>query len=97
MATHPIEAETKTVRDLYQEQRSEYRDMTDRHEREMREVVRREFPIGTSVKYKHGQNFIEAVVDSYPPFEWVTNKVIARNKRTGNKKEIEAKDLDHSA
>lgn len=70
--------------------------MSDRHDREMREVVRREFPIGCAVRYKHGENFIEAVVDSYPPFEWSTDKVIARNKRTGNKKEIEAYRLEHS-
>lgn len=86
---------SESVREMHLRHRQEYREQADRQDREIGKAVRTEFPVGAAVKYKHGQNYIMAVVDSYPPFEWSTNKVIARNTKTGNKKEIEAHNLEH--
>lgn len=82
--------QVESVREMRLRHREEYRKQSDAHDAEMKVAVRTEFPIGARVKYKHGQNFISAVVDGYPEFSWVSDKVIVKNLKSGNKKEIEA-------
>lgn len=84
-----------SVLKLRQKQREEWRKQTDRHMREMKRAVRKEFPLGATVSYKHGQNRIKGVVYEYPQYDWDTDKVIVLNVKSGSKKEIEAFLLDH--
>ncbi len=91
-----MKARKESVKDMHLRHRQEYRDMTDRQDGEIAAAVRAEFPIGTSVRYKHGQNYITAFVDSFLPHSWCGSKVIAKNAKTGNKKEIEAHELEHA-
>lgn len=82
--------------EVYHEHRNEYRIMTDRHDVEMNEAIRREFSVGTKVKYSHGPNKITAEVVEISPYLWKTCQVTVRNLISGNKKEIEAQRLERA-
>lgn len=92
MATHPVEVNPKSVLELWREQNMEWREMHDRHNREMRAAILAEFPIGTKVRWKHSENYIEGVVVEYKQYN--DSEVIVQNSKSKSKRDIEAYRLE---
>ena len=63
------------------------------HEIKMRAARDKEFPVGTKVKFRFGENWIEATVVKLPEFEWQYDKVVIRNDKSKKDREVEVQDL----
>jgi hypothetical protein len=60
---------------------------------ELNEVIRKEFPKGTKVKYRFGQGWIFGVVEEMPSWSG-GDELKIKNTKTGTTRNVKAKELE---
>jgi hypothetical protein len=65
----------------------------DAERKKLVQVIREEFPVGTKVRWAHGENYIEGVVVATARYEW-SDDVTVRNSKSGKDFRKDAKDLE---
>lgn len=83
----------KTCKELYQDREQAWHTAWTTYNAEIGPAVKREFPIGSKVRFSHGLKKIKGVVTKHGP-DYSPDKVIVRNTKTGTEWEKEARELE---
>lgn len=76
-----------------QEKSQQVHDEWSRLHRELNDVIRAEFPVGTKVKFRHGLNWIHGTVAEMPSWDF-GNELKIKNTKTGTLRSVKAEDLE---
>jgi hypothetical protein len=61
--------------------------------KELSDVIRAEFPVGTKVKFRHGLNWIYGTVAEMPSWDF-GDELKIKNTKTGTFRNVKAKELE---
>ena len=65
----------------------------ERLHKELSDVIRAEFPVGTKVKFRHGLNWIRGTVAELPMWDF-GDELKIENTKTGTRRRVKEKDLE---